>query len=92
VTLVSLRGLGLTRATGLAKLFNLTSNIASLAVFAWTGQVLWLLAACMACGSMAGAWLGSHTATRHGARVIRPMLIAVSLALTANLVRGWFAG
>ncbi|MBU6266519.1 MAG: TSUP family transporter [Sphingomonadales bacterium] len=92
ITLVSLRGLGLTRATGLTKLLNLTSNLASVAVFAWGGNIRWKLAACMACGAMSGAWAGSHTATRHGARVIRPMLITVSLALTANLVRQWFNG
>ena len=33
-TLVGLRGLGLTRATALTKLFNLTSNIASVLFFA----------------------------------------------------------
>ena len=40
---------------------------------------------------MSGAWIGAHTATRFGARVIRPMMLAVSLALTASLVRGWFS-
>ncbi|MDE2403925.1 MAG: TSUP family transporter [Sphingomonadales bacterium] len=92
ITLVSLRGLGLTRATGLTKLLNLTSNLASVVVFALGGRIAWGLAAAMACGAMGGAWLGSHFATRHGAQVIRPMLIVASLALTANLVRQWFAG
>jgi uncharacterized membrane protein YfcA len=90
-TLVSLRGLGLTRATGLTKLFNLTSNIASIAVFAAGGHVLWLLGLCMATGAMTGAWVGSHSATRFGARLIRPVLVTVSLALTAKLVWGWFS-
>ncbi|WP_371432276.1 TSUP family transporter [Novosphingobium sp.] len=90
-TLVGLRGLGLTRATGLTKLFNLTSNVASIVVFASGGQVLWLLGLCMGAGAMTGAWLGSHWATRLGARLIRPLLVTVSLALTARLVWGWFA-
>ena len=91
ITLVSLRGQGLTRATGLTKLFNLTSNLASLAVFAVGGKILWTLGLCMALGSMSGAWAGSHMATRLGARMIRPLLIAVSLSLTAKLVWGWFS-
>lgn len=91
-SLVGLRGLGLTRATGLTKLFNLTSNIASVLVFALGGQVLWLLGLSMAAGSMTGAWLGSRTAMRHGARLIRPLLVTVSLCLTARLVWGYFAG
>jgi len=92
MTLVGLRGQGLTRATGLTKLFNLTSNIASLAVFAAGGKIIFALGACMALGSMSGAWAGSHMATRLGAKVIRPLLVAVSLALTAKLVWGWFSG
>jgi uncharacterized protein len=91
-TLVGLRGLGLTRATGLTKLLNLTSNFASALAFAAGGQVIWALAACLAAGSMAGAWLGAMSATRLGARLIRPLLIAASLALTTKLVWDWFAG
>ena len=92
LSLVSLRGMGLTRATGLTKLFNLTSNVTSVVVFAAGGHVVWKLALTMALGSMAGAWAGSHLATRHGAKVIRPLLVAVSLCLTAKLVWGWFQG
>ena len=92
LSLVSLRGLSLTRATGLTKLFNLTSNAASLAVFALGGRIIWPLGLAMAAGAMAGAWTGAHFATRHGARLIRPVLVCVSLALTARLLWGWFAG
>ena len=92
VSLVGLRGLGLTRATGLTKLLNLSSNFASGVVFAIGGQVLWLLALCMALGAVAGATVGSHFATRHGARLIRPLLVTVSLALTGKLVWSWFTG
>ncbi|MCW1381787.1 TSUP family transporter [Novosphingobium sp. KCTC 2891] len=92
VTLVGLRGLGLTRATGLTKLLNVTSNIASVIVFAIGGQVLWLLGLCMGAGAMTGAVIGSHFATRHGARVIRPLLVVVSLGLTGRLLWSWFAG
>ena len=88
-SLVSLRGMGLTRATGLTKPFNLTSNIASVLVFALAGKMMWLLGLCMAMGSMSGAWVGSHTATRYGAKVIRPLLIAASLLLTAKLMWQW---
>ena len=60
-SLVALRGLGLTRATALTKLLNLTSNIASVLLFAIGGQMFWLLGLCMAVGAMAGGWIGSHT-------------------------------
>ncbi|MEI6643886.1 MAG: TSUP family transporter [Novosphingobium sp.] len=91
-TLVGFRGLGLTRATGLTKLLNLASNAASLIVFAAGGQVLLLLGLLMGAGSMLGALIGTRLATRYGARIIRPLLVTASLALTGRLVWGWFTG
>ena len=91
-TLVGLRGLGLTRATALTKLFNLTSNIAAVLLFAIGGQMYWLLGLCMAAGAMLGGWIGSHTAMRFGAQVIRPLLVILSLGLTARLLWSYFAG
>ena len=90
-SLVGLRGFGLTRATALTKLFNLTSNIASVIFFAIGGKMLWLLGLCMAAGAMAGGWLGSHSAMRFGARLIRPLLVALSLGLTGRLLWDYFA-
>lgn len=90
-TLVGLRGFGLTRATALTKLFNLTSNVASVLFFAVGGKMFWLLGLCMAAGAMAGGWIGSHSAMKFGARLIRPLLVALSLGLTARLLWGYFA-
>lgn len=85
-SLVSLRGFGLTRATAHTKAFNFASNVGSLTVFLIGGNALILLGLCMAIGSASGAWTGSHTAMRFGAKVIRPVLVVVSLALTAKLL------
>ena len=58
-SLVALRGYGLTKATALTKLFNFTSNAASVLLFALGGHMLWLLglawpaARCSAAGSAA---------------------------------------
>jgi uncharacterized protein len=90
-SLVALRGAGLTRATALAKMFNLSSASASLMMFALGGQIYWLLGLSMAAGAMAGGWLGSHTALRFGASLIRPLLVVTSLALTARLLWSYFA-
>ncbi len=90
-TLVGLRGAGLTRATALTKVFNLTSNVASVLFFALGGKMLWLLGLSMAGGAMIGGYLGSHTAIRFGARIIRPLLVTLSLGLTARLLWSYFA-
>jgi uncharacterized membrane protein YfcA len=91
-SLVALRGYGLTKATALTKLFNFTSNVASVLLFALGGHMLWLLGLCMAAGAMLGGYLGSHTALKFGARLIRPLLVVISLGMTARLLWGYFAG
>lgn len=85
-SLVSLRGMGLIRATAHTKAFNFASNFGSLIVFLATGHTLIVLGFCMAIGSASGAWTGSHTAMRFGARVIRPLLVTICLALSAKLL------
>lgn len=90
-SLVALRGYGLTRATALTKLLNLTAVVASVLLFAIGGHVAWVLGLCMGAGSIAGAWLGSHSAMRLGARLIRPLLVVISLGLTGRLLWGYFA-
>ena len=79
-------GYNLTHAVAGTKLLNFTSNISSLAVFALGGHVIWGLGLAMGMAQMAGAWLGSHLAIQHGSRIIRPMLVAVSLALSVKLM------
>jgi uncharacterized membrane protein YfcA len=90
-SLVGLRGHGLTRAAALTKALNLASNLASVLVFALGGRMMWTLGLCMAAGSMTGAYIGSHTAMRFGARIIRPLLVVISLGLTGRLIASWFA-
>lgn len=90
-SLVALRGMGLTRATALTKLLNLTSNVASVIFFAIGGKIVWTLGFAIAGGAMIGNYLGSHTAMKFGARVIRPLLVILSLALTAKLLWQYFA-
>jgi uncharacterized membrane protein YfcA len=90
-SLVALRGYGLTKATALTKYFNWTSNIAAVLLFALSDQILWLLGLSMAVGAMVGGWLGSHTAMKFGAKLIRPLLVVASVGLTARLLWDWFA-
>ena len=90
-SIVAMRGYGLTRASALTKAFNFPSNLASVIIFAIGGEMLWLLGLCMAAGAMVGGWIGSRTAMRFGAQVIRPLLVLISLGLTARLLWDAFA-
>jgi len=84
--LVAIFGLGLIRAVAHAKLLNLASNLAALAVLVVGGHVLWITGLAMAVGSIAGGQAGAHFAMRFGAGIARPLLIVSSLALTAKLL------
>ncbi|WP_020560632.1 TSUP family transporter [Thiofilum flexile] len=83
---VLLLGLGIQRATGLTKLLNFTSNLAALIVFALHGEVLWVLGLLMGLGQIAGSFIGSQMASKHGAKLIRPVLIVVSLVVSVKLL------
>ncbi|MCP5436685.1 MAG: TSUP family transporter [Chromatiaceae bacterium] len=83
---VLLLGYNLRRATAGTKVLNFTSNIASLIFFALAGQVVWQVGLPMGLAQMAGAWIGSHLVIRHGTRLIRPLLVVVSLAISTKLL------
>ncbi|MCG6966019.1 MAG: TSUP family transporter [Chromatiaceae bacterium] len=83
---VLLLGYNLRRATAGTKVLNFTSNIASLIFFAFAGKVIWQVGLPMGLAQMAGAWVGSHLVIRHGTRLIRPLLVVVSLAISLKVL------
>jgi len=83
---VALLGYGLRRATAHAKLLNFTSNLAALLFFLLGGHVVWAIALIMAAGQLAGGWIGAHLVLRHGALLIRPVLVIASLAVSLKLL------
>lgn len=83
---VMLFGLGLTRAAGHTKILNLVSNLAALTLFIPSGDVYWGAAIVMAIGQLAGGYIGAHTGIRFGARVIRPLVVAVSVIMAVRLL------
>jgi len=83
---VMLFGLGLTRAAGHTKALNMVSNLGALALFIPAGDVVWPAAIAMAIGQVAGGYLGARTGIRFGARLIRPLVVAVSVILALRLL------
>ncbi len=84
--LVALFGASAIDATARTKLFNFASNIAALILFAISGKIFWQVGLCMGVSQFIGAQLGSHLAIRNGARIIRPLLVVVCLAMAAKLL------
>lgn len=83
---VTLFGLGVTRAAGHTKVLNLTSNIGALALFIPSGNVVLPVALAMIVGQIVGGYLGALTGIRFGARLIRPLVVVVSIALAVKLL------
>ena len=76
-------------ANAQAKVINLTSNITSLAVFLLNGQVVILLGLAGAACNMAGNWLGSGLALTKGAKIVRPVILAVLVLLLVKILTGF---
>lgn len=83
---VALFGLGITRAAGNTKVLNLASNLGALALFIPSGDVLWPAAIAMAAGQVVGGYLGALTGIRFGAKLIRPLVVVISLVLAGKLL------
>lgn len=83
---VALFGLGITRAAGNTKILNLASNLGALALFIPSGDVVWAAAGAMAIGQVIGGYLGALTGIRFGAKLIRPLVVAISVILAAKLL------
>ncbi len=81
-------GLGLStlHATACTKLIDFASGIAALAILIWHGQVAWLPGILLGLGQMIGAWLGAGLVIKKGTRFVKPLLITVTVLLSAKLL------
>ncbi len=84
-------GFNLVKATGHTKVMNFASNLSSLLFFLWGGNVLLAAGLTMGLGQLLGARIGSRTVVAKGAKFIRPIFIAMVLALTAKLLYDLYA-
>ena len=80
------RGKNLVQATADAKVLNFASNLAALATFIVSGKVVWLVGGVMIAGTVAGAYLGSLVVLNIGAKVIRPAIVIMSLAMLCTYI------
>ncbi len=83
---VSLGGFSLIKATAHAKVLNFASNIGALISFAVAGKVLWIIGFIMLLGQAIGATLGSKLVLNKGVKFIRPLMVFMSIAMSAKLL------
>ena len=85
IALVGVLGYGFLEASGKAKIANLVTNLAALAVFAAHGTVLWGLGLAMGAANLLGGYLGARTAIARGSRFVRRVFLLVVAALALKL-------
>lgn len=91
LAIIALRGKMLSDATIEAKAYNATTNLVSLLVFMLGGKIVWQLGFAMAGGQILGARIASGMIVSKGNRIIRPMVILMSMVMSAVLAyRYWF--
>ena len=76
----------LQHANGITKVINLSSNIASLAVYLYNAQVLFPLGLCAGAFGILGNYLGSRSFTKRGASIARPVILLVLAVFFAKTV------
>jgi uncharacterized membrane protein YfcA len=76
-SLLILLGYHLTKAVGVTKIMNFTSNLVALVVFSVAGHVHIYVGVTMAAGQVIGARLGSNMAIKKGAGFIRPVFLSI---------------
>lgn len=83
---VALAGYGVLKATAHTKLLNLASNLGGFSAFALAGVVSWKVGLMMGVAQFLGARLGAGLAIRNGAKLIKPLLVVICLALATRLL------
>lgn len=86
IAFISLAGFGITKATANTKLLNFTSNIASFLFFALGGHMVWSIGLAMAAGQLLGGRIGSGLVVKQGAKLVRPLLVVMSIVLSLSLL------
>ncbi|NTV69263.1 MAG: sulfite exporter TauE/SafE family protein [Azonexaceae bacterium] len=84
---VRLFGMDFIRASASAKVVNFATNVSAIGFFASHGPILWAVGLTMAACNLAGAYVGTHLALKHGAGFIRKAFLGVvSVLIVKQLI------
>lgn len=75
--LTGVANMKLSEANGIAKVINLSTNVAALAVYIINGKVIIILGLVAGCFSIAGNYLGTKFFDKSGAKAVKPIMIVV---------------
>ncbi|MBS0545298.1 MAG: sulfite exporter TauE/SafE family protein [Proteobacteria bacterium] len=78
---VRLFGMDFVQGSASAKVINFATNLSAIVFFASHGPILWQIGLVMAVCNLAGSYLGTHLALKHGAGFIRKAFLGVVIVL-----------
>ena len=83
--LVSSIGYAFLKASGTAKLVNISTNAGAILSFQLTGHIWWQLGLLLAVANVTGAIIGSRLAIKGGSPLVRKVFLAVTFLLIARV-------
>ena len=85
ILIVGVLGYGFLQASVNAKIANLTTNLAALAVYGVHGEIILVLGLAMAVMNITGGFIGAHMATRRGSGFVRIVFLVTLSILIVKL-------
>ena len=79
-------GIELVSASGCAKVSNLASNLTSVVIYAFSGNIRYAIAIPAAVCSIFGSWLGARVAVKGGGKRVKQFMYVVLCLLFAKLI------
>ena len=84
--------LGLVQASACAKVSNMASNLTSVVLYAFSGNILYALALPAAACSVVGGWCGAKVAVKGGGKRVKQFMYIVLILLFVKLISDLIAG
>ena len=81
---IRLFGMDFVQGSASAKVINFATNLSAIAFFASHGPLLWQVGLVMAACNLAGSYVGTRLALKHGAGFIRKAFLGVVVVLIAK--------
>lgn len=88
MVLTGLARMDVRSASAQTKVINLSSNVAALATFIFSGNVLYPLGLAAGICCIGGHYIGSGLVVHDGHRIVRPVVLIVLIALFIKVLSG----
>lgn len=74
------------KASGTMKLANLSSNVAAMVVFLFSGKIIFSLGLAASAFSIAGHYVGAGMVMKNGSKIVRPVILVVLALLFIKII------